>query len=40
MANNTLLSDDEYIAGLLAKEAQDCSLKYSVVGLEAYRPTK
>jgi hypothetical protein len=39
MADDTLLSDD-FVADLLAKEAQDCSLKYSTMGLEAYRATR
>ncbi|KAK4200271.1 hypothetical protein QBC40DRAFT_280234 [Triangularia verruculosa] len=39
MANHTLLTDD-YVAGLLAKEASEASIKYSSVGLEAFRSTK
>ncbi|KAK4649605.1 uncharacterized protein QC761_120450 [Podospora bellae-mahoneyi] len=39
MANDTLLTDD-YVAGLLAKEASDASIKYSSVGLEAFRSSK
>ncbi|KAK0723759.1 hypothetical protein B0T21DRAFT_372421 [Apiosordaria backusii] len=39
MANDTLLTDD-YVAGLLAKEASEASIKYSSVGLEAFRSTK
>ena len=35
-----LLTDD-YVAEVLAKEAADCSLKYSAMGLEAFnQPTK
>ncbi|KAF3768482.1 hypothetical protein M406DRAFT_220629, partial [Cryphonectria parasitica EP155] len=30
------LLTDEYVADLLAKEAGDCSLKYSTMGMEAY----
>ena len=37
--NNDLLTDD-YVAELLAKEAQDCSLKFSSMGMEAYKSTK
>ncbi|VUC32344.1 unnamed protein product [Clonostachys rosea] len=39
MANNELLTDD-YVAELLAKDAQDCSLKYSAMGMEAFRTNK
>ncbi|KAK4168571.1 hypothetical protein QBC43DRAFT_309139 [Cladorrhinum sp. PSN259] len=39
MANNTLLTDD-YVAELLAKEANEASTKYSSMGLEAFRSTK
>ena len=39
MADDALLSD-EFVADLLAKEAKDCSLKYSTMGLEAYRATR
>ncbi|WYZ45617.1 hypothetical protein EsH8_VIII_000933 [Colletotrichum jinshuiense] len=39
MPNDTILTD-EYVAGLLAKEADDCSTKYSSMGLEAFRPEK
>jgi hypothetical protein len=28
---------DEYVAELLAKEANDCSLKYSAMGLDAFK---
>ncbi|KAI8627087.1 hypothetical protein F5Y19DRAFT_188464 [Xylariaceae sp. FL1651] len=31
---------DDYVAELLAKEANDCSLKYSAMGLDAYKPDK
>ncbi|KAI5917652.1 hypothetical protein F4810DRAFT_641389 [Camillea tinctor] len=34
-----LLTDD-YVAELLAKEASDCSLKYSAMGLDAYKSSK
>lgn len=35
-----LLTDD-YVAEVLAKEAADCSLKYSAMGLEAFnQPAK
>ena len=37
--NDSILTDD-YVAGLLSKEAGDRSLKYSSMGLEAYRDTK
>ncbi|CAH0016811.1 unnamed protein product [Clonostachys rhizophaga] len=39
MANHELLTDD-YVAELLAKDAQDCSLKYSAMGMEAFRSNK
>ncbi|KAI7784651.1 hypothetical protein LA080_009588 [Diaporthe eres] len=35
MGNDELLTDD-HVAELLAKEAKDCSLKYSTMGMEAY----
>ncbi|UKZ86700.1 uncharacterized protein TrAFT101_002524 [Trichoderma asperellum] len=35
MPNDELLTD-EYVADLLAKEASDCSLKYSAMGMEAF----
>jgi hypothetical protein len=39
MSNDEILTDD-YVAGLLAKDAQDCSLKYSAMGMEAYKTSK
>jgi hypothetical protein len=36
MPNDDILTDD-YVAGLLAKDAKDCSLKYSAMGMEAFR---
>jgi len=39
MSSDTILTDD-YVAGLLAKEAGDASIKYSSVGLEAFRSGK
>ncbi|KAI0010850.1 hypothetical protein F4779DRAFT_616112 [Xylariaceae sp. FL0662B] len=39
MPPNDMLTDD-YVAELLAKEANDCSLKYSAMGLDAYKSTK
>ena len=39
MDNDTILTDD-YVAGLMAKEASDASIKYSAVGLEAFRSSK
>ncbi|KAG6069185.1 hypothetical protein E4U32_002320 [Claviceps aff. humidiphila group G2b] len=39
MSNNELLTDD-YVAELLAQDAKDCSLKYSAMGMEAFRETK
>ncbi|KAG6009884.1 hypothetical protein E4U21_000986 [Claviceps maximensis] len=39
MSNNELLTDD-YVAGLLAQDAKDCSLKYSAMGMEAFRDSK
>ncbi|KAK1248813.1 hypothetical protein MKX08_007033 [Trichoderma sp. CBMAI-0020] len=35
MPNDEFLTD-EYVAGLLAKEASDCSLKYSAMGMDAF----
>ncbi|KAL0938019.1 uncharacterized protein CTRU02_207750 [Colletotrichum truncatum] len=35
MANDDILTD-EYVAELLAKEANDCSLKYSSMGMDAF----
>ena len=35
MGNNDYLTDD-YVADLLAKDAKDCSLKYSAMGMEAF----
>ncbi|TRX90959.1 hypothetical protein FHL15_008164 [Xylaria flabelliformis] len=37
--SHELLTDD-YVAELLAKEANDCSLKYSAMGLDAYKSDK
>lgn len=39
MPNDELLTDD-YVAGLLAKDAQDCSLKFSTMGMDAYGSSK
>ncbi|EEY15932.1 conserved hypothetical protein [Verticillium alfalfae VaMs.102] len=39
MPNDDILTDD-YLAEVLAKEAADCSLEYSSVGLEAFRAEK
>lgn len=39
MSNDKILTDD-YVAGLLAKDASDCSLKYSAMGMEAFRSDK
>ncbi|OLN86079.1 hypothetical protein CCHL11_05305 [Colletotrichum chlorophyti] len=39
MTNDNILTD-EYVAELLAKEADDCSLKYSSMGMEAFRSDK
>lgn len=39
MANDEMLTDD-YVAGLLAKDASDCSLKFSAMGMEAFRSDK
>ncbi|KAL7621229.1 hypothetical protein AAE478_008546 [Parahypoxylon ruwenzoriense] len=39
MPPDDLLTDD-YVAELLAKEASDCSLKYSAVGLDAFKSNK
>ncbi|KAI0545608.1 hypothetical protein F4679DRAFT_458199 [Xylaria curta] len=37
--SHEILTDD-YVAELLAKEANDCSLKYSAMGLDAYKSDK
>ncbi|KAG5944955.1 hypothetical protein E4U59_006594 [Claviceps monticola] len=39
MSNNELLTDD-YVGELLAQDAKDCSLKYSAMGMEAFRENK
>jgi hypothetical protein len=39
MSNDTILTDD-YVAGILAEEANDASIKYSSMGLEAFRSAK
>ncbi|KAJ4399362.1 hypothetical protein N0V85_006040 [Neurospora sp. IMI 360204] len=39
MGNDTMITDD-YVAELLAKEASEASIKYSSMGLEAFRSTK
>ncbi|KAI1339220.1 hypothetical protein F5Y15DRAFT_81712 [Xylariaceae sp. FL0016] len=40
MASNTDLLTDDYVAELLAKEAKDSSLRYSAMGLDAYKAAK
>ncbi|KAF4989325.1 hypothetical protein FGRMN_9167 [Fusarium graminum] len=40
MSNNNELLTDDYVADLLAQEASDCSLKYSAMGMDAYRTNK
>ncbi|KAJ8132248.1 hypothetical protein O1611_g1374 [Lasiodiplodia mahajangana] len=37
--SHEILTDD-YVAGLLTKEANDCSLKYSAIGLDAFKSDK
>lgn len=39
MPNDELLTD-EHVAELLAKDAQDCSVKFSTMGMQAYRSDK
>ncbi|KAF7553989.1 hypothetical protein G7Z17_g3239 [Cylindrodendrum hubeiense] len=39
MGNDEILTDD-YVAGLLSQEANDCSLKYSTMGMDAFRTDK
>ncbi|KAK0656309.1 hypothetical protein B0T16DRAFT_399052 [Cercophora newfieldiana] len=39
MSNDTILTDD-FVAGILAKEANDASIRYSSIGLEAFRSAK
>lgn len=31
---------DEYVAGLLAKDAKESSIRYSAMGLEGFAPSK
>lgn len=40
MSKNDELLTDDYVADLLSQEASDCSLKYSAMGMEAYRTNK
>ncbi|KAJ6785154.1 hypothetical protein PWT90_04084 [Aphanocladium album] len=35
MSNDNILTDD-YVAGLLSQEANDCSIKYSAIGVDAF----
>ncbi|KAK3363682.1 hypothetical protein B0T25DRAFT_52721 [Lasiosphaeria hispida] len=39
MSNDTILTD-EYVADLMAKEASEASIKYSSMGLDAFKSTK
>jgi hypothetical protein len=39
MPPDDILTDD-YVAELLAEEAKDCSVKYSAMGLDAYKSNK
>jgi hypothetical protein len=39
MANDTMLTDD-YVAEMMTKEAKDASIKYSSMGLDAFRSAK
>ena len=39
LQHHTMLTDDA-VAELLAKEASDASIKYSSVGLDAFKSTK
>ncbi|KAK0725581.1 hypothetical protein B0H67DRAFT_551121 [Lasiosphaeris hirsuta] len=39
MSNDTILTDD-YVADFMAKEASEASIKYSSMGLEAFKSTK
>lgn len=39
MANNEILTDD-YVAELLAKDAKDSAIKYSSMGLDAFKQSK
>lgn len=39
MANHKLLTDD-YVAELLAKDARESSIRYSSMGLDAFKQTK
>jgi len=37
MGNDDLVFSDDHVAELLAREAKDASLRYSAVGMAAYR---
>lgn len=39
MPNDDIITD-EYVAGLLSSEALDYSLKYSALGMDAFRSEK
>lgn len=39
MTNDDILTDD-YVADLLAKDAGDCAIKYSAMGMDAFRSDK
>jgi hypothetical protein len=39
MADNDILNDD-YVAGLLAKDAKESPIKYSAMGLDEFKPSR
>lgn len=39
MATDDILTDD-YVAGLLTKDAKESSIKYSEIGLDAFKQSK
>lgn len=39
MTTDDILTDD-YVAGLLAKDAKESSIKYSAMGLDAFKQSK
>ena len=40
MANDDMLPSDDYVAGLLAKDAKESSIKYSSMGLDAFKQSR
>jgi hypothetical protein len=40
MPEDEIMLDDDFVASLLARDAKESSIKYSALGLEAFRQTK